>query len=378
LRPVRACVTPFSLPLVRSVQTGHGTLFNRAGILLEIEDSRSLKGYGEATPIPGFGTESLEEACDALARFLPVFLREKQWSIEETLENFRIAFPAANTALSAIDTALCDLSSKQQDCSVAALLAGKFQTEVSGTVMVNGLLQSQILKELVEEAEQRWSEGFRTFKIKVGVQSIAQDIERIGAVRKTLGEDAKIRLDVNEAWTPEEAERALPALSTLSIEYLEQPLPAHNLQGAAALRKKSTIFLAADEAACSPGDIKTVLNRQAADIIVLKPAATGGPHLSMQMGWVALGFNVPCVTTTLMDGAVGRAMATHVAAALPASGEPYACGLATGELLAQDLADGLKTRDGRIAVDQVKGLGVVVCQDQLARVASGKTMEFSA
>ncbi len=377
MRPVRACVTPFALPLVRPVHTGHGTLFNRAGILLEIEDSRSLKGYGEATPLPGFQTERVEEACDALARFLPAFLREKQWSIEEILEKFRIAFPTANTALSAIDTALCDLFAKQQDCSVAALLAGEFQTEVTGIVKVNALLQSQDLKEILEEAEKRWSEGFRTFKIKVGVQSIEQDIDRVGAVRKTLGEGAKIRLDANEAWTPEEAERALPALSSLSIEYLEQPLPAHNLQGAAALRKKSTIFLAADEAACSPGAIKTVLNHQAADIIILKPGATGGPHLSMQMGCDALGFNVPCVTTTLMDGAVGRAMATHVAAALPASGEPYACGFATGELLAQDLADGLKTRDGRIAVDQVKGLGVVVRQEQLARVATGKTMEFS-
>jgi len=96
------------------------------------------------------------------------------------------------------------------------------------------------------------------------------------------------------------------------------------------------------------------------------------------MGEVAAQFGVPCITTTLMDGAVGRAMATHVAAALPANEVPYACGLATGELLAQDLADGLKIRNGCISIDRVKGLGVIIDQNRLAGVATGKTMEFSA
>jgi len=376
---VKTQFTPFSLPLVRPVQTGQGTFYDREGILVEIEDSSSLKGYGEATPIQGFHTESLGQACDALSLFLPVLLREKKWSIEQTLEKFQSAFPAARAALSAIDTALCDLASKQQDCSVATLLAGQFKIRAAAeTVRVNCLLHAQDPEEIVREAGERYREGFQTFKIKVGVQTIRQDIERISAVRKSLGVDVKIRLDANEAWTLEEAGQALRALSFLSIEYLEQPLPAHDVQGAAVLRNRHTIFLAADEAACSPEDIRSVLDHQAADIIVLKPAAAGGPRLSMRMGEVAAQFGVPCITTTLMDGAVGRAMATHVAAALPANEVPYACGLATGELLAQDLADGLKIRNGCISIDRVKGLGVIIDQNRLAGVATGKTMEFSA
>lgn len=372
----RARLTPFSLPLVRPIHTGHGTLYNREGVLVEIEDSSNLKGYGEATPIQGFHTESLQEACDSLGRYLPVLLREKKWSTEEKIEKFQLAFPAAVTALSAIDTALCDLASKQRGCSVATLLAGQFHTSVLPAVRVNSLLQAQDTQEIVREAGDSYREGFRTFKIKVGVQPVRQDFERISAVRESLGEDVKIRLDANQAWTLEEADSAFEILSSLSIEYLEQPLSAQDLPGAALLRKNHTILLAADEAACSVDDIQTILQNQAADIIILKPAATGGPHLSMRMGLAAAKYTIPCVTTTLMDGAVGRAMATHVAAALP-SNMLYACGLATGNLLEQDLSDGLKIRNGHISIAGVKGLGVAIDQDQLEEVATGKTMEFS-
>jgi o-succinylbenzoate synthase len=375
---IKARLTPFSLPLVRPVQTGKGTLHDREGVLLELEDSSNLKGYGEATPIYGFHMESLRQACDALGRFLPVLLQHKKWSIEEILERFQLDFPAAPAALSAIDTALCDLIAKQQGCSVATFLARQFQTRVSTSVEVNALLYAQDIEKIVREAGDRYDEGFQTFKIKVGVQSTGQDVERISAVRKALGHDVNIRLDANEAWTLEQADEALQALAPLSIEYIEQPLAAADLKGARALRKKHAIPLAADEAACSPTDIQTILKNQAADIIVLKPAATGGPHLSMRMGGVAAHDNVPCVTTTLMDGAVGRAMATHVAAALPSNRGSYACGLATEKLLAQDLAEGLKICDGHIAIDQVKGLGVVINADQLEKVATAETEEFLA
>jgi len=369
-------LTPFSLPLVCPVQTGQGTLYSRDGILVEIEDSDDVKGYGEATPIDGFQTENIQEACNALSRFLPVLLRKKWWSIEETLEQFQMGFPAARAALSAIDTALCDLFSKQQDCSVAALLAKKFHTRVLPAVRVNALLQSQDIQKIVREAGDRYREGFQTFKVKVGVQSIRQDIERITAVRTTLGKDVKIRLDANGSWSLNEADEALQALLPLSVEYLEQPLPALDLQGAALLRSRYPILLAADEAACSVKDIQTILKNQAADIIVLKPAVTGGPHLSMQMGMAAAQLDVPCITTTLMDGAVGRAMATHVAAALPANSTSYACGLATAGLLKEDLSDGLNVRDGCISIERNKGLGVVIHPSQFEKVVSGKVLEF--
>jgi len=376
---VRASLIPFSLPFVRPVETARTTHHKREGILLEIADSNNLRGYGEAAPLEGFQTESLLEARTALIQFLPVLLQQRKYSsIQKKIKKFHADFPGASTALSAIDTALCDLYSRQQGCSVATLLAEQFKTSTTESLQVNCLLHAQDLEEIIIQAKEKLCEGFQTFKIKTGVQSIQKDIDRIIAVRKALGENVKIRLDANEAWSYEEADRVLQVLSPMSIEYIEQPLAAEDFAGCVRLRSRHKIPLAADEAACSVDDIRKVLKQQAADLIILKPAATGGPHISMRMGLLAAQRVIPCVTTTLMDGAVGRAMATHVAAALPPVCGSYACGLATGSLFKQDLADGLKIEDGQISLNSVQGLGIDIDLVKLAKVASGETVEFLA
>jgi len=375
LELIRASLTPFALPLVRSVKTGRETIDERRGILLEIGDSCGLKGWGEATPMDGFGTESFWEAWDCLVQFLPVLLEKEPGSIDRTVERFRVAFPAANAALSALDTALCDLSARQQGCSMATFLAGEFRTDARLTIRVNALLTAQDTAAIVAEAGEKFLQGFRTFKIKVGVLSVEEDLDRVGAVRKKLGDGVNIRLDANGAWTRDEAARALQALSSFDIEYIEQPLSAGDLQGSADLRGIQPVPLAADESVCSVEDMEKVLKYGAADYIILKPAAAGGPRMGMYMGKRAAGYAVPCVITTLMDGAVGRAMATHVAASLSFQ-QSCAAGLATGSLLSADLSGGLKVQNGKISINEVKGLGVDIDPNQLAKVASAETTEF--
>ena len=376
LELTRASLTPFSLPLASQVRTGRGAVRSRRGILLEIVDSGGMKGWGEATPMDGFGTESLQEAWESLEQFLPVLLGSKESSMERRLEKFQSAFPAAVAAMSAIDTALCDLSARQQDCSVATLLAREFQTDAAPSLNVNALLIAQDVSRIAAEAGEKLRQGFQTFKIKVGVQSVEEDLARVSGVRNALGDEVKIRLDANGSWTREEAVRALQLLSPFGIEYIEQPLPAWDLSGSACLRGEQPLLLAADESVCSDEDMEKVLKHQAADLIILKPAAAGGPHQAMQMGEYGARSAVPCITTTLMDGAVGRAMAAHVAAALRSFQPSFACGLATGDLFTADFSDGLKIEYGKIFPAAAAGLGVDIDPARLAEVTSGQTVEL--
>jgi len=371
----RASLTPFSLPLASQVRTGRGAVRSRRGILLEIVDSGGMKGWGEATPMDGFGTERFQEAWESLEQFLPVLLGSKECSMGRTVRQFRSAFPAATAALSAIDTALCDLSARQHGCSVATLLSREFLTDAASSLSVNALLIAQDVHGIVAEAGEKLRQGFQTFKIKVGVQSVEEDLARVSGVRNALGDEVKIRLDANGSWTREEAVRALQLLSPFGIEYIEQPLPAWDLSGSACLRGEQPVLLAADESVCSDEDMKKVLKHQAADLIILKPAA-GGPHQAMQMGEYGARSAVPCITTTLMDGAVGRAMAAHVAAALRSFQPSFACGLATGDLFTADFSDGLKIEYGKIFPADAAGLGVDIDPTRLTEVASGQTVEF--
>jgi len=376
LKLTRASLTPFTLPLVRQVGTGRGMVRSRRGILLEIADSDGLTGWGEATPMDGFYMESLQGAWDALTQFLPVLLEKNPNPVKKTVEQFRVAFPAATAALSAIDTALCDLSARQLGCSMATFLAREFQTDAALSLDVNALLIAQDDSRIVAEAGDKFRQGFQTFKIKVGVQSIEEDLARVSGVRNALGDDVKIRLDANGSWIREEAVRGLQLLSSFDIEYIEQPLSAGDLLGSACLRGEQPVLLAADEAVCSAEDMEKILKHQAADLIILKPAAVGGPHQAMRMGEYGARSAVPCITTTLMDGAVGRAMAAHVAAALRPFHPSYACGLATGSLFTADFSDGLKIDNGEIFLGDTVGLGVDIDPFRLADVASGETIEF--
>jgi len=130
------------------------------------------------------------------------------------------------------------------------------------------------------------------------------------------------------------------------------------------------VRIAADESASNARDLARVLALRAADVIVLKPAALGGLRAARRLAARARAAGCELFVTTLLDGAVSRAAALALAASLP--GPLRACGLATGDLLAADLAAGDLPRDGALDVPARAGLGIALDETALARVAEGR------
>jgi O-succinylbenzoate synthase len=187
-----------------------------------------------------------------------------------------------------------------------------------------------------------------TVKVKI-TGDFASDRDRVEAVRAAAGPAARIRLDVNAGWTPEQALRDLPELDRAAsgLEYVEQPL--ESLPEMARLRAATGVPLAVDEAlrlAHDPFD--PALHdavRAAADVVVLKVAPLGGVRPVLALA-AALG--MPVVVSGAMDTAVGLSAGVAAACALPV--EPLACGFGTGRLLAADVtAEPLVPRNGRLA-----------------------------
>src|SRR5699024_10080133 len=117
-------------------------------------------------------------------------------------------------------------------------------------------------------------QGFEALKIKVGARAIAEDVERVAAVRKTVGNDIELRADANGARDRETARAALDGFADAGLAYVEQPLPADDLAGHADLRGRGTIAL--DESLATHS-IERVLAADAADVLIVKPMALGGP-----------------------------------------------------------------------------------------------------
>lgn len=190
--------------------------------------------------------------------------------------------------------------------------------------------------------------GARTAKIKVADpgSTLAEDAERLEAVRDAMGPQAQLRIDANAAWTLDEALAALPLLDRAAggLEYAEQPCAA--LEDLAALRRALDIPIAADESVRRAEDPLRVARAGAADVLVMKVQPLGGVQRCLDLAAQA---GLPVVVSSALESSVGLSAGLALAAALPEL--PHACGLATATLLTGDLVEQpLHATDGTLPV----------------------------
>jgi o-succinylbenzoate synthase len=185
--------------------------------------------------------------------------------------------------------------------------------------------------------------GARTAKVKVAEsgQTLADDVARVAAVRALV---PTVRVDANGAWTVDQAVAAAAALGPL--EYLEQPCAT--VDELAELRRRVDVPVAADESIRKAGDPLAVVRAGAADIAVLKVAPLGGISAMLK---IAAQIDIPVVISSALDSAVGIAVGLTAAAAVPHLN--HACGLGTGRLFVEDVAEPVAPVDGYLPVGPV-------------------------
>jgi O-succinylbenzoate synthase len=188
--------------------------------------------------------------------------------------------------------------------------------------------------------------GARTAKVKVAEpgQRLADDVDRVNAVREIV---PTVRVDANGGWSVDEAADAAAALTADGpLEYLEQPCAT--VPELAELRRRVDVPIAADESIRKADDPLAVVRARAADIAVVKVAPLGGVAALLD---IAAQIDIPVVVSSALDSAVGIAVGLAAAAALPELS--YACGLGTGGLFVEDVAEAAVPVDGNLAVGPV-------------------------
>ncbi|EMA51861.1 mandelate racemase/muconate lactonizing enzyme family protein [Halococcus thailandensis] len=327
-------IEPFSLALASPLSTARGTIDTREGFLVTI-DHEGTRGIGEATPLPGW-SESLDECRTALDRADDI----DDWSAAlDTLDGT----PAARHGFA---LALADARSRAADLPLYRHLGG----DPTDDLPVNATIGDGSIDETVAAATAAVEQGFEALKIKVGARAVAEDVERVATVRKAVGNDIELRADANGAWDREAARIALDGFADTGLAYVEQPLPADDLASHADLRGRLPIAL--DESLATHS-VERVLAADAADVLIVKPMALGGPDRARSAVLAAHEAGCEAVLTTTIDGALARAGAVHVAASLP---DPPAAGLATADRLAENLVqDPAPIDDGHARVPQEPG-----------------------
>ena len=344
-----ARIHAYRLALAAPISTARARLTHRDGYLVELMDASGETGWGDACPIEGFGLEDWEECGAALAMGCSAWVRA-------TAPAFIPEEIHAPAARGAFEVAAIDLEARLKGKRFIDELARDEGHAAIQTLPVSGFLVGQTQRELEACAEQLMGRGHRSLKLKVAERNWSEDRERIRGLTEMLPPGFKLRLDANGGWTESEAARVFDELAGSPIELIEQPVAADNLVAMARLRRIAPWPIAADEAIVRPGDLQRVIDQGAADVVILKPSALGGPRAAWALANRAMEAGLGVVVTSLMDSALGVAAAIQVAALLPT--DRLADGLATGTLFARDLAPSSPIIEGRITVPDGKGLGL--------------------
>jgi len=355
----RAETRAFVLPLVRSLSTAHGRIDSRKGFFIRLTEDQGHRGCGEATPLASFGTEDRPTSEAAISRSLGELTQVGEIPFEEALRVNARACREAACARAAVDAALHDLAAQCAGVSLAAFIRRRagLPGEPASKVRVQAIVAGDDPSEVHSSAGSLLADGFEAFKLKLALsgspRDLGRDLERVAALRGAVGPSSRIRLDANEAWSFEEASAALAAFEGFDIDFVEQPVGRGEFEALKALGEQGTVSVAADEALLDAG-WEECLEKHAASIFVVKPAALGGLDAVLDLSRRAREQGVRVIWSSLIDGAVSRAFGITLAAALGSEGEVH--GLGTARLLARDLVSGVEPEGSTILLSSCPGL----------------------
>lgn len=279
---------------------------------------------GESAPMPGFGLESFAASVAALRLAAKQLISLTENEISGAIRDLRHLAPvaAAPAARHAIDLALHDFLGICWGVSIARLMGGPDALE---QVPANATIPRIPASELGPLAEQYVVEGVTTVKLKVGGGPLAEDLDRLRALRDAGGASLRIRVDANQAWTEDEAIAALRAMEPFRLEFAEQPVRADDIASLGRVRASCGVTIAADEAVRDFATAQQIVEENAADILVVKPMVLGGLLPARTVACFAREHGHDVVVTAFLDSVVGRHGAAHLAASLGPT--PYAHGV---------------------------------------------------
>ncbi len=302
-------------------------------------ETQGIVGYGEAAPIARYG-ENAEETLRIL-RELPRHLLDDPFDLLTLRRKLNQLWGGRHApARAALEMACYDWVGRRVGLPLYRLW-GLNPEAVPQTSFTLGLDSLDVILAKLEEAGK-----FPILKVKLGGR---EDLRIVEEIRKRT--DRPIRVDANEGWTRDEAAEKIRALAKLGVEFVEQPLPASDLEGTRWVRDRVDLPLFADESVHTARDIPTLVG--AFDGINIKLMKCGGLWEAREMIAVARALGMKVMLGCMVESTLAIAAMAHFAPLVD-----Y-LDLDGNLLITNDPFSGLPlTEDGRPILPQTPGIGV--------------------
>jgi muconate cycloisomerase len=361
-----------SLPMHKAVTMAGETVARADNMLIRIAADDGHVGWGEAASAPTMTGETVPGMIAAADCLAPPLLGRPADDFAGASRAMEAAMYGNNAAKAAIEMALHDLVARAAGKPLHALFGATLRSRIAVLAVIGSTDEAADLG----EARERWSAGYRAFKIKVGLSAPEADAARTQAVCRMLKQTAAsaaetclVSADANQGFDIEEALRYVAGLGDCGLDFFEQPVHARDLGGMARVAAATPLPIGADEGIHSLDDIERHHARKAAAGVSLKAIKLGGLralHDACRLcDRLGMKVNLSCKTG---ESSIASAAALHLAATVPA----LAWGLTlTNAGLAEDVTSApVRIETGHAVVPDGPGLGIEVDEARVRRPES--------
>jgi L-alanine-DL-glutamate epimerase-like enolase superfamily enzyme len=280
------------LPTVLTDST-HGEMRAFELCTLRVRDADGAEGVGYTFTVGRNGGA----VADILAREVPEILAGEDADLIERLWQklwWALHYGGRGgptvLALSAVDMALWDLKARRAGTALWRLLGGH---DPKVPCYAGGIDLDLPLEALLRQTDSNLERGFRAIKMKVGRARLAEDVERVAAMRRHLGDGFPLMADANMKWTADLAIRAARAFAPHDLTWLEEPVIPDDVAGHARVVAEGGLPVASGENLRSLWDFKQLI--AAGGVTYPEPDVTncGGVTAFMKIARLAEAFNLP-------------------------------------------------------------------------------------
>ena len=301
---------PYQRQFKKTLQTSQGKWNIREGIIIKLIDKNGIIAFGEIAPIPWFGSESFESAlcfCNQLGadvsietiNSIPNYLPACQFAFESTWETSK-NYPPQSPLVK---------GGSNKSCPLPFIRGGLGRGNTSYKYLnYSGLLPAGI--EALELWHPLWHQGYRTFKWKIGVAPIEDEIKIFNQLIELLPTEVKLRLDANGGLSLEEAKTWLQVCDRTIVEFVEQPLPIDQFDAMLELSNQYTTPIALDESVATINQLEACYSQGWRGIFVIKPAIAGSPKILRQFCQT---YQIDAVFSSVFETSIGRQAALNLA-----------------------------------------------------------------